>query len=205
MSEHNHVAVPETSSRIESESTGGMSLAAPAFNLTAGPAQLQTDPNAPIQQVVELTEAQIASAQTHNNFVLGDTAGRNEILTQIGGVAGGTFDQAAVQTLANYQEANAIARQDGRLDRDTLDFIIRAMVDAGDHAGVITVITDFFNLSELPVASELAYDAAATGDAAGSTSADTGNQVWTLGPDSFANGLDGLGAALNTAIGAVLP
>lgn len=202
MSEHNHVAVPETSSRIESESSGGMSLAAPAFNLTASPAQFQTDPNAPIQQVVELTEAQIAVAQSHNDFVLSDAAARNEILTQIGGVAGGVFDQAAVQTIANYQETNEITRQDGRLDRDTLDFIIRAMVDAGDHAGVITVISDFFNLDELPVASELAYDATATGDAAGSTSADTGNAVWTLGPDSFANGLDGLGAAIDTAIGA---
>jgi hypothetical protein len=180
-----------------------MSLAAPAFNLTAGPAaQLQSEPNAPIQQVVELTEAQITAAISHNNFVLGDAAARNEILSQIGGVAAGTFDQAAVQTLANYQETNTITRQDGRLDKDTLDFIIRAMVDAGDHAGVITVITDFFNLNELQVASELAYDATATGDAAGSTSADTGNAVWTLGPDSFANGLDGLGAAVDTAIGA---
>jgi hypothetical protein len=178
-----------------------MSMAAPAFSLTAGPAQLQANPYAPVQRVVELTPAQITTAISHNNFVLGDAAARNEVLAQIGGVEGGTFDQAAVQAIADYQETNAITRRDGRLDRETLDFVIRAMVTAGDYTGVITVITDFFNLNELQTATTLQYDPAVVGDAVSSTS-DTGNVVKSLGPDSFANGLDGLGAALNTAIGA---
>jgi hypothetical protein len=162
---------------------------------------LAADLSAPIQRAVVLTEAQIEAAQTHNNFVLGDVAARNEILAHVGGVEGGTFDQAAVQALANYQEANAITRQDGCLDRDTLDFIIRAMVDARDYAGVITVITDFFNLNDLQTAVELQHDGGVTGDPVGCTT-DSGTTIWSLGDDSFTNGLDGLGVALNTAIGA---
>lgn len=149
----------------------------------------------------QLTATQSTAAISFNNFVLSDALPRRIFQAAIGTAQSGVFDSASVQALSDYQRRNTIANTDGRIDRATLDHIIRYMITQGQRDAVLRVAGDFFNFDALLVNIVIRYNSG-TGATAGKNTEIAGVESYTLGDTAFANGLDGLGTALDSAIGA---
>lgn len=180
------------------ETGGGVTRQAPAFNLPGGNGGTATaTATATTLPAVTLTTEQLTAARSLNQFLLGEAAAVNALQAALGVAASGTFDDATLRAIAGYQTQAALTQRDGRLNRDTLDRLVRALVTAGNQAGVAAIARDFFRLDERTTPVPVAYNASLTSAAAL-------NATGTLefGPTAFTNGLTSLGAAVDAALGA---
>lgn len=180
------------------ETGGGVTRQAPAFNLPGGNGgNTAAAATATALPAVTLTAEQLTAARSLNQFLLGEAAAINALQAALGVTASGTFDDATLRAIAGYQTQAALAQRDGRLNRDTLDRLVRALVTAGNHAGVTAIARDFFRLDERATPVPVAYNASLASAAAL-------NATGTLefGPTAFTDGLTSLGAAVDAALGA---
>lgn len=186
----------------ESEEKGGMSLSPPAFSLTASgagaPVQRQTVEGEAesATQTVTLTAEQLTAARSQNAFLLGQADAINALQAALGVTASGTFDDATLNAIANHQASQNMDRRDGRMDRATLDGLVRQLVTAQNFAGVAAIARDFFKLDEQATAVAATYNAQQTANGA------LVNGAVEFGPTAFTNGLTSLGAAVDAAMGA---
>lgn len=197
---------PESVSQEQSSSEGGLSLSPPSFSLTAdaGDAPIQRQESAEgeltTDTVQTLTPEQQTAATGHNTFVLGEAAGINALQGGLGTEVSGTFDAATNQAIATYQTNNNLARTDGKLDRDTLDRLVRNLVTNGNHTAAAAIARDFFKLDEQAQETLVQYSADQT-ESATVANNDAGTPVLTLGASAFTDGLTSLGTALDSALG----
>lgn len=147
-----------------------------------------------------LTTTQSTAAVSHNQFLFDQPRAVNILQGFLESPQTGSIDAGTSQAISNYQQANSIARTDGRLDHATLDHIVRAMITAGEREAVLHIAADFYNLGELPNDVILAADATITGDPESNAEIE-GVSSFGLGDTAFANGLNGLGEALDSALG----
>lgn len=187
----------------ESEEKGGMSLSPPAFSLTASgagnPIQRQSaegETTNAAPAAVTLTPEQITAARSQNTFLLGQNDAINALQTALGIAASGTFDDATLNAIATYQAGQNMTRRDGRMDRATLDGLVRVLVTANNFNGVAAIARDFFKLDEQATAVAVNYNAQQTANGA------MVNGTVEFGPTAFTNGLTSLGAAVDAAMGA---
>jgi hypothetical protein len=180
------------------ETGGGVTRQAPAFTLPGGNGGGQTaNATATALPAVTLTQDQLTAARSLNQFLLGEAAAINALQAALGVTASGTFDDPTLRAIAGFQTQAGLAQRDGRMNRDTLDRIVRALVTANNHAGVAAIARDFFRLDERATPVPVAYNAALASAAAL-------NATGTLefGPTAFTDGLTSLGAAVDAALGA---
>lgn len=147
-----------------------------------------------------LTAAQSTAAISHNQFLFDQARAVNVIQGFLESPQTGTLDAASCQAISNYQQSNSIARTDGRLDHATLDHMIRAMITAGEREAVLLVAADFYNLNEFANDVLLSVDAEVAGVPESNAEIE-GISSFGLGDTAFANGLNGLGEALDSAMG----
>ncbi len=165
---------------------------------TSGNATTQGTPvNA---NLVTLTATQLTAAESHNGFLFDQARSVNIIQSFLRASTTGTMDAATCQAISNYQQNNTITRTDGRLDHATLDHIVRAMITADERDAVLQVAVDFYNLGELAEDVILRADATVEGDPAVDEEMGGISSV-RFGNDAFNDGLNGVGEALDTALG----
>jgi hypothetical protein len=179
------------------ETGGGISLQPPVltFPNTGGvnPAACQTAATA---LTTPLTAEQLTAARSQNAFLLGEAAAINALQGLLCVTVTGTFDDATLSAIAGYQTTNTIAQRDGRINRATLDHMVRALVTASNFAGAVAVARDFFRIDERATAVACSYNAALA------TASAMNAGALEFGPTAFTNGLTSIGTAIETALGA---
>jgi hypothetical protein len=188
-------AVPQSENGLES--TGGVTRRPPALTFPNGGPAGQTIAAPAALPAVTLTPEQLTAARGFNAFLLGEAAAINAVQTALGVPNTGQFDDPTLNAIAGFQTQQAFAQRLGKMNRETLDRLVRALVTASNFDGVAAIARDFFRLDERATAVPVSYNATLTSAAAL-------NAAGTLefGPTAFTDGLTSLGTAVEAAMGA---
>ncbi|MFN6947166.1 MAG: DUF4157 domain-containing protein, partial [Cytophagaceae bacterium] len=147
-----------------------------------------------------LSQEQMNLASAHNNFILSDIVSRSLVQIALGAPLSAQFDVSSVNHLRVFQVSNNLNRTDGRLDFDTIDLIVRNMIERGEREGVLRIASDFYNIGEHQLA--IILNSSAIGNEAFEQNDEIdGVKNIDFGDSAFLNGLTGIAEVLETAVG----